>query len=788
MYLVLSKHKPVSGTIRNMAHHQQTNHDRIHAAQAASISRPTGDQRTTGHSHAVEDEDSGDADEPPDLPLSFSKVARSGALSDEDMIMLQRHRTASLLTRALGSPELTPYSDGEAPFLTSDGGLTSPARTTTPSPPLAPVSHPHLPVIADTEKGDPNVRSEVHRLPEPLNAAKSQELKVEQGLGRKRCITFACSQKVPAPSSDTSSNTAAVKNESYKPADKPPRPCMLRFICPAKPSHHSFHHQITTISNITRPTIQEPENDTESATSPADRSEPRSALDKIETPTLPRSASGREEPATAVAALPLLTPKPNPGSKPFNRVDFQKSEATRFHEFAGSFTEDDEWTKEQTAYRQKITINDTLRKENAIRKIGEEAEQEAMEEDDDEYDVGPEMDDGDDISDDGNESDDEDGFAASDDESDAGSDFQFWTPGLTTAATSAENVDHIRLHPRRLSSQSSIESTLEGRHRKALMSKVGSKQRRRSPYPRSAQHARPGSPEVPDSSDFVVGTIDEDRPIEEHYANRRKRREQSKQKIIPQDIDPSFPNSDPEAANEDDELDEVEEDSDTTNLSESELADQGDGNIGGSDEEGSERQTEHAGTPTQPTRHDPPKRLRSPPPAKSCLFNRSTHRLRSPPPPIYRKISSPPSSRQPSPTASPYPNAVKINHLAQRPNLVHTTSLPRTPNPFWTQHRQSSFYGSETPSTGMASVKDMNSTDVPALRRGPIAIVQGLETKRQRRKEKYWRQHSRIAHAGKEKEKKCQPGRGVQRMREVGLEMADRFKGYKQGSQIVLSI
>lgn len=79
----------------------------------------------------------------------------------------------------------------------------------------------------------------------------------------------------------------------------------------------------------------------------------------------------------------------------------------------------------------------------------------------------------------------------------------------------------------------------------------------------------------------------------------------------------------------------------------------------------------------------------------------------------------------------------------------------------------------------------------PVHTRGAIDIVKGLERKRQRRKEKlYWQKHAR--QIAKERERRPQPGRGAERMRELGLEMAGRGKatgGYGQKeAQYVLSL
>lgn len=77
-------------------------------------------------------------------------------------------------------------------------------------------------------------------------------------------------------------------------------------------------------------------------------------------------------------------------------------------------------------------------------------------------------------------------------------------------------------------------------------------------------------------------------------------------------------------------------------------------------------------------------------------------------------------------------------------------------------------------------------TDIP--KRGAIDIVKGLEKKRQRRKEKlYQKLCAKAANKG-EKPYKVKPGRGAERMREVGLEL-QRYRGTGQGqAEHILSV
>ncbi|KAL6715727.1 hypothetical protein ACLMJK_006688 [Lecanora helva] len=781
-----------------MAHHLQSNHDRVLAVQGLSNSSFRGHAGTpvTG-----DDEITSDVDEPPDKSMHFTKLKSSG---DREFNAPYSHnhtpsprisfeRKESLLTQALlSSPELHPISDSEAPMLTSDGGLTSPTRTTTPSPPWpAALSGVRLETSKEHQNQGSNNASDALQSP-------SHETNVEAGLGRKRCITFACGrQPASDKSSDLPAKTQATTEIPAKVASPPKRPCMLKFVCPMKSS------RAQPIKKVIR----------EKSPCPSKLKASASQVEPVNTvldPTVPP----RQNSETAVNpelpnSLPLPSCLQSQQGKKFNRIDFQKSEATRFHEFACHYTADEEWTNEQTAYRKKITINDTLRKENAIRKLGEEAEEEALDEEaeedlaNDHDDENHEENDSNDdfqnnVSDDGNETDDEQGFADSDDESSNGSDYHFWTPGLTTAATSTDHLDHCRPSACEEISSSSVDSTDDIRKRRRPSS---SKEMRSK-----SSLFRPTTLDLPDSSDFVVGTVDEDRHIEEAYVSCLEERRRSKHNTIPQDIDPSFPTSEPEAENDEEDEEEQEQDDDND--------DDDDDN---DDEKGSEerkltsmdkmsdRDMENrsdsedeclgmGGKSTRPMTLSP-KRLLSPPPKVGTshrsppprrLFGHSTHRLRSPPP-MQRKLHSPPSSRQPSANRSParYGVGIDMPHLAQRPNLTHTTSLPRTPNPFWGQHRESRFHGLDSPTSG-TSPKDTSLKRTETHSRGPIDIVQGLETKRQRRKDKFWRQQCRAA--GKEKQRRCQPGKGAERMKELGLEMADRFRGYGQRAQLVLSM
>ena len=698
-------------------------------------------QSTSGDDELVSDDD-----EPP----HFAKLITHTSQNQRGYLVsphLQRSRKESLLTQALlTSPELTPLSDAEAPVLTSDGGLTSPARTTTPSPPPPVINHGGFaPIISSYGTATAKIPTgDGIQVAETTGADRSQETKVEEGLGRRRCISFACGRQITAQKqSDQPAITPDNTGVSSKPADPPKRPCMLRFACPMKPSHANVFKSENGGKSVNRPRSPKAE-----LVVPVPDV---SLIDRRSSASTAKTSPAHHASTAPVSAQPRK-------SQVFNRIDFQKSEATRFHEFAGPFNAEDEWINEQTVYRQKITINDTLRKENAIRKLAEEAEEEALEEEADEeldgYNNGNGSEDecsdySDEASDGGNETDDEEGFADSDDDSDGNSDYQFWTPGLTTAATSTDHLEHIRPAVHRAASESSIELPDEAMK--------GPTRTRKQPGTHRSPRMRPETLELPDDAEFVIGTLDEDRPLEDAYMSCLEERRRSRHKRTPQDIDPSFPTSDPEADNDDD------DDENAT-----QVHDEPEWVTGQPDSSGEEHSnSEKNGSPSTKAPKSPipsPKRMHSPPPKRSIvhrsppprrLFGQSTHRLRSPPP-MHGKLTSPPSSRRPSFSGSPHePRGINMPHLAQRPNLTHTTSLPRTPNPFWDQHRRSRFHDSDSPPFGI-SPKSNGRSPMDLHSRGPIEIVQGLETRRQRRKDKFWRHHCR--HAGKEKERRCQTG------------------------------
>lgn len=746
---------------------------------------------------AEDDDTAAEVDEPPDS-VYFSKLVTpisDDFPSDQSSTASNHCRKASLLTQALlTSPELTPASDHDAPALTSDGGLTSPARTTSPSPRVSAMVDESFATVPWNVPSPsiPAQSQDARQSSRPEAPQQSQETKVEEGLGRRRCISFACGRQAPSQVKDGPATQGEKADKGHDTATMAPpkRPCILRFACPMKPSRKE---------SPKAPKLGIHPTDHPDSSLPEKREDPDQKASELQCSdqSLKLAPYQSVSQDTSASSIPERTSL----SKSFNRVNYQKSEATRFHEFAGPFNGDDEWTNEQTAYRQKLTIEDTLRKENAIRKLGQEAEEEGLDEDGEDEAIAYDSEDADDIKDedfslagyssnDGNESDDEGGFASSDDESDDDSGYQFWTPGLTTAATSTDHVEHVRALPHRNLSESSLES-LKGHIKTEHKIPSSTSRAGGGSHTPHVKHGQSGTPGLPDSSDFVVGTIDEDRPLEVAYLSCIEQRKRSKQKLIPQDIDPSFPTSDPEPDDED--IEDEGEDTDTSGFDSEDVLD---AKVSDKPKGMAEECTELSGEDsravfsTKISEEPPispvtsPRRLHSPPPCR--LFGQATHRLRSPPP-LHRKLRSPPSSRRLSLTGSSMKNTtgIEMPRLAQRPNLTHTTSLPRTPNPFWGLARKSRLRSTDSPSAG-TSPRTTSTGLVELHSRGPIDIVQGLENKKQRRKEKYWRQHCRMAHAGKEKERKCPQGKGAERMRELGLEVADRCRAYRPN--LVLSV
>ncbi|OCL02877.1 hypothetical protein AOQ84DRAFT_166315 [Glonium stellatum] len=769
-----------------MALHQQERDGRHGMQEKTAIQNlPT----TTPSPMASDEEIMADVDEPPDdqctpRPLTTSCPPFTHGIFEKTSLR-QPQRKESLLTNALNSSVPTsPIEDmdqesmiprglssastwsnnsaASTAELTSDGGFTSPGtRTSTPSPPLpstifrcvAPLFNKKSfdQPISTVRHDDENIGPLQHRPASVLS-----ENMVEANLGRKRCITFACGRKdtpkLPPP--------ASPKPSIERPAT-PKRACSIKFACPTKVSTEGP-------SNGNKPRAVRP-------ASPAP-----AALKRGSPKPSPKLHRGSDSTVRNESPQSVRKPMATRPRKLSGNSDLARSEAFRFHEFASSEEEVDEWLQESTCHRSRLTITDTLKVENNLRQLGEEVEEEVLEdehdadldddEDIDDEDEDDDMDDEDaedheeaeaadddasDVSDEGFQTDDEQGFAGSDDDSDTGSDCNWWAPGRSTAATSMDHLDHIRpLSSHRSISESSIGSvdSASGSIKMAAAASVPKRRRSRPVVFRAA------SPELPDSTDFVCGTLDEDRPLEEAYMSCLERRRAAKRRVTPQDIDPTFPTSDPEMDEEDDEdIEQVAEESDQHLMMHGQMEPHVDTEPRGRRKDGLKKRSP-AQSPKR-LRSPPPliKRGRSPPPRR--LFGQSPKRLRSPLP---TRLRSPPPTRRSSIIISPKRTGlgVRFAALAERPPITEASSLPRTP----------------ITSTVSEDSENGDDTCCELPTRGAIDIKIGLEKKRLRRKEKLYQKMHRKA--CKEKDKRPQPGKGAERMREMGMELA-AHKGRK---------
>ncbi|KAL2167072.1 hypothetical protein VTG60DRAFT_1798 [Thermothelomyces hinnuleus] len=713
---------------------------------------------TTTHSAnvepSVEEEAGADADEPPDCLMPMSPIST------------QFHRTPirrgseqheSLLTKALQSQSDEDAYESESlrrprrrrsvtsntslastVDLTCGTAITTPARTNSPSPRMPVVGFAPL-AAATTTDASQNKTSDAAA---PV---------------KKRCISFACAAK-PRPGEKTPTRNMAQ-------SDAAPKKTSIKFACPSQP--------------VRATNVQQPD------------SRPRTPVPR-ETPSTP-TGSCQENLRSSSTVRPLRSPTPRktPGSPVSTRNkkwltadsgDLQ-SECARFHEFASDEPQEDDWIRrDHSSLQPKLTIDDTLEKENAIRKLGKEAEEEAeLEEELDEEEEDEEVDEADLIDDDEEEEeDDEDDLQDEDDDDEddededdqgldddadsedaltSGASDGYKTDNETGFAASDDEDDDLVLWTTRIGHYLSLSGALSMTRRLSQGEKSDStaSSERKSPQPRKKKRSktrpvpfRSETPELPDSTDFVCGTLDEDKPLEEAYISCVAARRRDRHQPIPQDIDPSFPTSEPE--------DEVEElykkgygESDDPIWLHGELEDL--------DHDRDRRGRKKKGGVPSPKRRrsPPPKRRPSPAPKARGRSPRKLTDQRSP------RLRSPAPSRGAfkSPIMSPRHEAegVEFKSLAFQPGLTHTKSLPRAPGMFPHLKTRKSRTGNSTRETHV---------------RGAIDIVKGLEQKRQRRREKYYQKYCNRARKEKTQTKRPPPGEGASRMRELGLIMAGK--------------
>ncbi|KAF4981342.1 hypothetical protein FZEAL_2827 [Fusarium zealandicum] len=618
--------------------------------------------------------------------------------------------------------------------LTSDTGFTSPSRPSTPSPPLPEMAMPRLNDERVVDSKQVSLLGAAVRLQERQEAAAEGP--------RKRSIQFACGGKPPVQAQPPRSQPMA-KTTS---AQEAPRKSCIKFACPARPAS----------------TQNTPPRHMDSHASRTD------CTPNAESPSTPKRSSALSLAVSARQTTPRRHSMSRPKFLHADSSDFA-TDSSQFHEFASGMAREDDWIRrDSNAVGAKLTINDTLTKENHIRRLAAEAEEEEEEElandedavdddedeDDEEEDVGydeelaidlHDEDEEEDEDSDGYHTDEETGFADSDDDDDDDDNMALWTP-------SAKSVVHIG------SSAPQIRRPLV--HEQQSDSSITTRSSIRREKPRRIRHQE-DTLDLPDSTDFVCGTLDEDRPLEEAYLSCLAARRNEKLRVIPQDIDPSFPASDPEDEEEAEIFNPVHHSSDEDDFMHGEMEDLHHER----DRPRRRRKSEHA----SPKRYHspPPKRHHSPPPkirgrSPKPLFDRHSP----------RKAKSPVPSRRPITTPLGSPRCGQVNfNLAGRPGLTHTKSLPRA-GAMCLQRKQAQ----------QARHKIHYDSDVHI--RGAIDIVKGLEGKRQRRKEKFHQKYCNRARRGQIPERKPIPGRGTERMRELGLLMA----GKKDQDNYVLSI
>lgn len=832
-------------------------------------------------SSVIDDSDDlfAEADEPPDgkrSNLSALLVANDFTFGKANSRVFERRE--SLLTRQLHSEaEQTDEEPIENPpramstqstrstasmaDLTSDDGHSVPSPAI--SPPFPPTLLPAgLPATSKLPADEPRVVIVDDRVA-PKVADNASEQTVEANLGRKRCISFACggNKTVRPPTSQPREAEPAAPTAATTEAP-PQRKCSLKFVCPTRNTVEAkANGRPTTPKRRGSPAPVERRQSSEAAPLPTKHRDSDSTLRH------PSPKATRKSPSITTTSATPTTPKLVRKYSNDSNESNDASEAVRFHEFASSDDEPDEWCQESTAYRSRLTINDTLQKENIIRKACEEVEEEAVDDDADEEaqldddgedDIDDEnVEDDDDIveeddedSDEGFRTDDEGGFAETDSEGED-SDADWWTPGghaaLSTAATSVEHMERVFSQ---ISTDDLVGASSAGSPGSDHLTKhMSMRPPRRHNHHAVPIHREPDASDLPDSTDFVCGTLDEDRPMEQAFLDSMKQREAAKHKARPQDIDPTFPTSDPELDEEDDDdLVDPDESEDENDLMMHGELDEIDGEATlrrrASPRPG-QRSTRRsrspaplkpkvtARSPKPPTRRNtkspppptarakspaPPKRQNSmrakspaPPKRQNSIRAKSpappkrrNSIMRSPPPPVRRnaarspaptarklfgpsptrprspapgvQIPSPANTRLTSPAAGVHFLAIPPGLAGRPPPITQASSLPRGGDNMLS--RLQPFHAADDAD----DVDGEPETPHGAPKRGAIDIVKGLEKKRQRRKEKLYQKACAKAAAKGEKAYKVKPGKGAERMREVGLEL-QRYRG--KGEHII---
>ncbi len=684
---------------------------------------------------AVDEDTGADADEPPDPKRGagrFRKAVVQAGLSHHESLLtkaLQSHSedetfdyAASLMGTKRRRSLTSNGSFASTGGMTSDTGITTPPRTNPSSPHLSDVGFASLAV---------KLEQQVERLDGTAATMNQPKASAAPATEKKRCISFACGGRpvqkdAPAVVPPQNLNSEAAKSKV------PVRPCIKFAACPTRPArpHTPPRDGMDTQKATTR------------GSAVAQRSVSPAMIRKMRSSSVGQTRGGRSATPRRSAQSPV-TRRP----KIYLTAESQdlQCESSRFHEFGSDEPQEHDWIRQDKFdTRHRLTIDDTLKKELAIRRLGKEAEEEAEQEDEDDDDEAGEAANGDDVDEDAEEeeeeevdednnsgygsdvsdgynSDNEVGFASSEDEDD---DLVLWST-------------HRPAH-RRLSGATPVcRRPSFGEHSDSSAYSLKTARHSKSRVRATTSHNRPRTPELPDSTDFVCGTLDEDRPVEEAYKSRMAARKRKKLHLIPQDIDPSFPTSGPEDEGGEELFKPAQHDSDEHVWVHGEIEDIH------HDQERADRRKKKGG--------ESPRRYHSPPPKPRGRSPRRLFDRHTPP----RRLRSPPASHMmASPPASPVQlgEGIAFKSLASRPGLTHTKSLPRAPAMF-------------------PNMKVQRRSTMTKHRhvRGAIDIVKGLEQKRQRRREKFLQKYCNRARKGQVAEKRPLPGQGAERMKELGL-------------------
>ncbi|KAF8422406.1 hypothetical protein EV426DRAFT_575097 [Tirmania nivea] len=635
----------------------------------------------------VSDEDlSGEVDEPPDYQPQYYKQA-----------VHKPTPHSSLLSQALSSPELGPVDRGRygkqsqaisfwslsgasTAELTSDGGLSS--RSHSPSPPPPAMLHTYGRMLQNRKVSSKNDTEAVHVVGEDVAI---------EGLARRRCIRFACGVEPPSRKSSTDDYPIALTEQ---PQTTQSHPTSIRFAA------------------------------------------------NIQAPQQERGSVIKSSSHTMSYMHAKATPQPSPTPRAL-------IPATRFHEFASSCEETESWMIQVPDKTRLLRVDGVLAKEKDIRKLSEEVEAEVRQEEEDaeELDQIDEDDEGledelahweeEEDDDQDEDEDDEEDEGDNDEEEEEGEEYLSGneTDNEEGFASDSDDDGSFFSYPRHSGHPLPLLQKPAFSHNVAPFS-VGSLNA--STF-NSDQHL--ASINLPDSSDFVCGTFDEDKALEDAYACALVEQKRAKYGITPQDIDPSFPS----------------EESD----SEEEYCIKSPGTpehlwtrsrMSFSEEEAPRGKKVHSILTREKTLNEGKIRFNSPAPQRRAHSPAPKRRIVSPPPPISRRNSNeqsprPTLSRYASRALSPPPPARNVSHPNfNRGHIERTKSLPKGSKPCLKS------FGANTQET--------TTDETPAIRiRGAIDIVKGLEKKRERRRNKLARQRASYTRKGE----------GVEKMRELGL-------------------